>query len=87
MSMLVFPFTFVSSAYVPVETMPGWMQPFAGHQPITVMVDAVRSLSLGDAGKAVLPQSTGHYVVTSLLWCVVIVAVAAPLAIRRFTRS
>jgi hypothetical protein len=51
------------------------------------MVDTIRSLSLGDAGKAVLPQSTGHYVVTSLLWCVVIVAVAAPLAIRRFTRS
>ena len=87
LSMIVFPLTFVSSAYVPVATMPGWMQPFARHQPVTAMVDAIRSLSLGDAGKAVLPHSTGHYVVTSLLWCVVIVAVAAPLAIRRFTRS
>ena len=87
LSMIVFPLTFVSSAYVPVATMPGWMQPFARHQPVTAMVDAIRSLSLGDAGKAVLPESTGHYVVTSLLWCVVIVAVAAPLAIRRFTRS
>src|SRR6476646_505194 len=69
----------------------GWLFMVLGlvarHQPVTAMVDAIRSLSLGDAGKAVLPQSTGHYVVTSLLWCVVIVAVAAPLAIRRFTRS
>ena len=44
MSLLVFPFTFVSSAYVPVETMPGWMQPIAEHQPITAMIGAVRSL-------------------------------------------
>ena len=87
LSMIVFPLTFVSSAYVPVATMPGWMQPFARHQPVTAMVDAIRSLSLGDAGKAVMTESTGHYVVVSLLWCIVIVAVAAPLAIRRFTRS
>ena len=46
-SLLVFPLTFVSSGYVPVASMPGWMQPFAEHQPITVMVDAVRSLVLG----------------------------------------
>ena len=39
MSLLVFPLTFVSSAYVPVDTMPGWMQPFARNQPITAMVD------------------------------------------------
>ena len=43
MSLLVFPLTFVSSAYVPVATMPGWMQAFARNQPITAMVDAVRS--------------------------------------------
>jgi ABC-2 type transport system permease protein len=85
--MIVFPLTFVSSAYVPVATMPGWMQPFARHQPVTAMVDAIRSLSLGDAGKAVMTEGTGHYVVVSLLWCIVIVAVAGPLAIRRFARS
>ena len=47
MSMLVFPLTFVSSAYVPVSSMPSWMQPVAENQPITVMTDAVRSLVLG----------------------------------------
>ena len=49
---LAFPFVFVSSAYVPVESMPGWMQPIAEHQPITPMVGSVRALALGDAGRA-----------------------------------
>ena len=51
MALLVFPLTFVSSAYVPVETMPGWMQAIAEHQPITYMVDAVRSLTQGEAAE------------------------------------
>ncbi|MGH9186312.1 MAG: ABC transporter permease [Acidimicrobiales bacterium] len=42
--LLVFPLTFVSSAYVPVDSMPGWLQAFAYHQPITIMADAVRAL-------------------------------------------
>jgi ABC-2 type transport system permease protein len=84
MSLLVFPLTFVSSAYVPVDSMPGWMQAFAEHQPITVMVDAVRSLTLGDASTAVLGHSTGHYLMASLLWCVGLVAVFAPISTIRF---
>jgi ABC-2 type transport system permease protein len=87
MSLLVFPFTFVSSAYVPVDTMPGWMQPIAENQPITVMVNAVRSLVLGDPDLAGLTQSTSHYVVLSLLWSAVLVAVFAPLAVARYRRS
>src|ERR1700730_18646969 len=54
MSLLVFPLTFVSSAYVPVRTRPGWMQPIANHQPTTIMVDAVRSLTEGRAATALL---------------------------------
>jgi ABC-2 type transport system permease protein len=87
MSLLVFPFTFVSSAYVPVHTMPGWMQAVAENQPITMMVNAVRSLALGDPALAGLPESTTHYVVASLLWSVALVAVFAPLAVRRYQRS
>jgi ABC-2 type transport system permease protein len=87
MSLLVFPFTFVSSAYVPVDTMPGWMQPIAENQPITVMVNAVRSLVLGDPDLAGLTQSTSHYVVLSLLWSAALVAVFAPLAVARYRRS
>jgi ABC-2 type transport system permease protein len=47
MGLVVFPLTFVSSAYEPVETMPGWLQPFAEHQPLTVMINAVRALTQG----------------------------------------
>ncbi|MBN2624632.1 MAG: ABC transporter permease [Acidimicrobiales bacterium] len=87
MSLLIFPLSFVSSAMVPVGTMPGWMQPVAENQPITVMVDAVRSLALGDPALAGLGGSTGHYVGLSLLWAVGLVAVFAPLAVRRYRTS
>jgi ABC transporter DrrB family efflux protein len=86
MSLLVFPLTFVSSAYVPVASMPGWLQAFAKHQPITVMVDTVRSLCLGDESQAVLGHSTSYYLGASLVWCAVLVAVFAPIAVARFRR-
>ena len=81
--MLAFPFVFVSSAYVPVESMPGWMQPIAEHQPITPMVGSVRALALGDEADAVLGRA-GWFAVRALAWSVVIVAVFLPLATRRF---
>jgi ABC-2 type transport system permease protein len=87
MSLLVFPFTFVSSAYVPVDTMPSWMQPIAEHQPITAMSNAVRSLTLGSPELAGLDGTTSSYVVTSLLWCVGLVAVFAPIAVARYRRG
>jgi len=86
MSFMAFPLIFVSSAYVPVDSMPGWMQPIAEHQPVTLMVDTVRSLSLGDDAAALFAHSTGWYAVRSLVWCVVLVAVFAPLATARFAR-
>jgi ABC-2 type transport system permease protein len=88
MSMLVFPLAFVSSAMVPVATMPGWLQPVAEHQPITVMTNAVRSLGLGDSALAGVGQhSATYWVVLSLVWCAGLVAVFAPLAVRRYRRS
>src|ERR687895_1305130 len=43
----VFPLTFVSSAFVPTNTMPDWLQVFADNQPMTMVVNAVRDLTLG----------------------------------------
>ena len=86
MSLLVFPLTFVSSAYVPVDSMPGWLQAFAEHQPVTVMVDAVRALALGDSAEAVLGHSAGHYVVAAVLWAAAITVVFATVAVARFHR-
>jgi ABC transporter DrrB family efflux protein len=87
LSFLVFPLTFVSSAYVPVSTMPGWMQGFAEHQPITPMVDTARILTEGPAAVAMLGHPLGYYLVPALLWTGAIVAVFAPLAVRRLRRS
>jgi ABC-2 type transport system permease protein len=87
LALLVFPLTFVSSAYVPVESMPGWLQGFAEHQPVTVMVDAVRALTQGPAAEALLGHGAGFYVARSLLWAAGIVAVFAPLAVARYRRG
>ena len=84
---MVFPFTFVSSAYVPVSSMPGWMQSFAANQPITMMVDAVRTLTQGAAAEAALGHPASYFVVRSLLWTAGMIAVFAPLAVARFRRG
>jgi ABC transporter DrrB family efflux protein len=86
LALMVFPLTFVSSAYVPVESMPGWMQPIAEHQPITPMVGSVRALALGDQAEAALGHSAGWFAVRALAWCLVIVAIFLPLATRKFAR-
>ena len=86
LSMIVFPLTFVSSAYVPVANMPSWMRPFADHQPITVMVDAVRCLTQGPRVEALLPHHTAYYVAVSLLWTAGLITAFAPIAIARFSR-
>jgi ABC-2 type transport system permease protein len=86
-SMLVFPFTFLSSAYVPVATMPSWLRVFAQNQPITTLVDAVRALTLGDSASALLGHDATYFVVRALLWTAAIVAVSAPIAILRYRRG
>ena len=86
LSLMIFPVSFVSSAMVPVDSMPGWMQPIAEHQPITVVTNAVRSLALGSPQAAGLSGSTAHWVVLALAWTVGIVVVFAPLAVRRYRR-
>lgn len=87
LSFLVFPLSFVSSAYVRVESLPGVLQPFAAHQPLTVMIDAVRALTLGPAGEALLDHSAGFYVTRALLWALGILVVSVSLALVRFNRG
>ncbi|MEA2900942.1 MAG: type transport system permease protein [Actinomycetota bacterium] len=85
--LLVFPFTFVSSAFVPVESMPGWMQGFARNQPLTQIVNAVRALSLGDKAQAALGHPAGYFAIRSLLWCALFVVLFAPLAARKYQKG
>jgi ABC-2 type transport system permease protein len=76
---MLFPLVFASSAFVDTSFMPGWLQAFADHQPVTVTVDAARHLVLG--------QPVGWSVVGSIAWSLGIVAVFAPLAVRRYRRA
>jgi ABC-2 type transport system permease protein len=85
-SFSVFPLVFVSSAYVPVETMPGWLQPIAENQPVTAMVGAVRALVLGGDVETLLGHSTTWFVVRSLLWSAFMLVLFATLSTRKFTK-
>jgi ABC-2 type transport system permease protein/oleandomycin transport system permease protein len=75
---LLFPLTFASSAFVRVETMPGWLQAFARNQPVTVVIDACRHLMV------VGPQPGSAW--KALAWIVGMLAVLAPLAVRKYRR-
>jgi ABC-2 type transport system permease protein len=86
-SMLAYPLIFVSSAYVRVDTLPGWMQPVAEHQPVTVMCNAVRSLALGDPALAGLGHTATYWALLSLAWAAGIVALFAPVAVALYRRS
>lgn len=85
-SLLVTPLVFVSSAYVPVSSMPGWLQAVGEIQPVTPMVDAVRSLAGGPGGAALFEHSTSYYVGLSLAWTAAMVVGFALLAGVRFAR-
>lgn len=87
LSFLVFPLSFVSSAYVPVSTMPGWMQGFATNQPMTQMVDTVRLLTGGPAAEHLLGHPVSYFLVPSLWWTAGLVLVFAPLAVWKLKRS
>jgi ABC-2 type transport system permease protein/oleandomycin transport system permease protein len=76
---IVAPLVFASSVFVPVDKMPDWLQPFAEHQPVSVTASAVRALMIGG--------ETATYVWQALAWIVAIIAVAAPLAVRRYRRA
>jgi ABC-2 type transport system permease protein/oleandomycin transport system permease protein len=72
----VFPLVFASSLYVPIETMPSWLQVFAQINPVTPMVDTMRALSLGGSISASLWKI--------LAWDGVIILGFLPLALRRY---
>ncbi len=87
MSMLVIPFSFISNANVPVSSMPGWMQPFAANQPVSVIINAVRSLMQGGPDVVGIGHTTGYWIALSLVWCAAILAAFGVLATARFSKT
>jgi ABC-2 type transport system permease protein/oleandomycin transport system permease protein len=69
---------FASGAFVPVDTMPGWLQAFARNQPVTAIIDSVRALILGGPAAS--------KVFTALVWIVGVTVVFATLAVRRYRK-
>jgi ABC-2 type transport system permease protein/oleandomycin transport system permease protein len=81
---LLFPLTFVSSAFVPIATMPGWLQAFAKNQPVTYVIDAMRALALGNShGLTPLEPSLWQ----GLAWIAGIFIVFSPLAVRAYRKA
>jgi ABC-type polysaccharide/polyol phosphate export permease len=75
---IVFPLTFVSSAFVRTSQLPSWLQPFADNQPFTVVVNAVRDQVLG----------TNNYnaEIPAIIWSVGLLLVAFPLGLWLYNR-
>jgi ABC transporter DrrB family efflux protein len=76
---ILFPVTFVSSAFVPPETMPSWLEPVAEHNPFTTMVDAARALFVD--------TPAGNDIWLAVVWAVAITVVFGALSIWRYHRA
>jgi len=76
----LFPITFLSSAFVPISSMPGWLQAFANNQPVTYVIDTMRALALGH-----LPIEANLW--KSIAWLAGIFIVFVPLAVRAYKRA
>jgi ABC transporter DrrB family efflux protein len=75
---IVFPLVFASSIFVPIETMPSWLQGFAANSPVSLAADATRALSIGG--------SVARPLLLTVLWAAVILAIAIPASVRRYRR-
>jgi ABC-2 type transport system permease protein len=76
---ILFPLTFLSNAFVPVNSLPDWLQGFVNINPISHLVTAVRDLANNG--------TVGMDVVISLVGAAVIVAIFAPLTVRAYMRK
>jgi ABC transporter DrrB family efflux protein len=75
----LFPLTFLSSAFVPIQSMPGWLQAFANNQPVTYVINTMRALAAGGPIEANLWKS--------IAWLAGILIVFGPLAVRAYKRA
>lgn len=75
---IVFPLTFISSAFVPVATLPAWLQGFAANQPVSQLVDAIRALTMG--------HPAGNAPLLVLAWTIGLTAVGIWVSARLYRR-
>ncbi|NUP82562.1 MAG: ABC transporter permease, partial [Nonomuraea sp.] len=75
----VFPFTFVSSAFVPAATMPAWLRGYAENSPVTVMIETLRAWFGG--------RAAGELALRSAAWSGALIVVFTVLAVVRLRRA
>ena len=73
------PLVFASAAFVQVKDMPGWLQPWARNQPVSVTAETFRALTIGGP--------TQSLVIKSVLWSILIIAIFAPIAVRLYRKA
>jgi len=78
MMLILLPLSFASNTFVPVDTLPGWMQTFVDYNPLTHLIAADRALLLGG--------SPGTDVLWTLLWMGILLVAFVPLALRAYKR-
>lgn len=76
---LIFPITFISSAFVPVDSLPSALKAFAEVNPITVVVDAMRALWLG--------TPAGNSVWGAVAWSFILIAIFVPIAVAKYRQA
>jgi len=77
--MVIFPLTFISSAFVPVDSLPDGLRQFAEANPFTLAVDALRALWIGDPA--------GNSIWGAVLWSIGLIGLFAFLSVRRYKRA
>lgn len=87
LSLLIVPFVFVSSGFVPVSLLPNWLHGVAGHQPVTYFIDTVRVLTQGQPAAALLGHPASYFAWRSLAWSIAIIAFFSSIAIARYRKG
>jgi ABC transporter DrrB family efflux protein len=82
----IFPLSFISSIFVPLESLPDWLQPVAEWNPFSAITQSVRQLFGNPVASTGSWPSENPYLL-SVLWIVVIIAVFAPLGVRTYNRT
>ena len=83
----LFPLTFLSNAFVPISSMPSWLQAFAAYNPVSTVVLATRELFGNPTGIQPDYWPLQHASLYTLISCAVLIAIFATLAVRRYTRT
>jgi len=87
--LVIFPITFIANTFVTLENLPGPLETFAQWNPVSTVTQASRDL-FGNTPPGTAPTepwSMAHPALYTLIWVVIIVAVFAPLSIRRYQRT